>query len=662
MKDQNRKKTSIYKKQSLLSRRKTSGRSSAGGHRRRPHRSLEHKSGRTTPPRRGENRLKAESQRGRAGGVGRQYDRTKRRRQDKKNKLGKRFSQRSSEGNSSLSIPTLEKGNVRIIPLGGVEEVGRNMALIEFGNDIIVVDAGFQFVEEETPGIDYILPNTKYLEERKEKIRGLLITHGHLDHIGGIPYLMDRIGNPPIYTRELSALMIKKRQAEFPHQDPLTYKIVKPGDRETIGNLPVRFFGVTHSIPDSMGVAIETPHGNIVLSGDLKLNHVNGKPTEEEQERWKEVASWNNLVFIADSTNAEQPGFSTTEAEIHKKIEEIIKTVSGRLIVGTFASQFERMIKIIELADKYGKKVITEGRSIRTNIEVAKESGRLKATNIIPVDQIETVPSDKLVILATGAQGEEFAALMRIGNNNHRYIKLTNRDTILLSSSIIPGNETSVQKLKDALYQHDVRVIHYRLADVHASGHGNQEELKWINQQVGARFFMPAYGYHSMLRVHAQTIRDSGFPKDRIVVPHNGSIVEIHDEGKKIRMRKEVAPRELLLVDGFSVGGIQEVVIRDRQTLAQDGMFVVIVILDVTTGKLRKSPDLISRGFVYLRESQELLQETRNIIKKTIENVTVGMHPINFDYLKNILTDSVSQHLFQQTNKRPIVIPVILGI
>jgi len=563
---------------------------------------------------------------------------------------------------SSVSIPPLENDVVRIIPLGGVEEVGRNMTVVEYGDDIVIVDAGFQFVEEETPGIDYILPNIKYIEERKEKVRALVITHGHLDHIGGIPYLMERIGNPPIYTREMSAIMIKKRQAEFPHQKLIEYKIVEPGSREMLGKLPARFFGVTHSIPDSMGVAIETPYGNIVLSGDLKLDHVKGEPTDDEKKRWRNVGSWNNLLLIADSTNAEQTGFSMTETEIHKKIDEIIEMASGRLIIGTFASQFERMIKIIELSAKHGKKVIMEGRSIKTNIEVAKESGRLHANNIIPLEQIETVPPNKLVILATGAQGEEFAALMRIGNGNHRYIKLRETDTVLLSSSIIPGNEVSVQKLKDALYRYNVRIIHYRLADVHASGHGNQEELKWINREVRARFFMPAYGYHSMLRVHAQTIEATGFPRERIVVPQNGSLVEIYDKGQKIRMRKETAPRGLMLVDGFMVGDIQEVVIRDRQTLAQDGMFVIVVTLDVNTGKIRKSPDIISRGFVYLRESQELLKEARVVIKKTTEDNTAGMHPINFDYLRGVLTDAISKFLFKKTNKRPIVIPVILGI
>lgn len=575
-------------------------------------------------------------------------------------KNNKRAQQRANTIRSEIPDPA--RDTIRIIPLGGVEEVGQNMTLVEYGDDIIVIDAGFEFVEEDMPGVDYILPNTQYLEERKHKIRGICITHGHLDHIGAIPYIMERLDFPPIYTREMTELMIKKRQGEFPYLPELTYNTIEPGDRRKIGNLHVRFFEVTHSIPDSIGVAVETPYGNIVLSGDLKLDHIDGDPTDVEKERWQEVSSWNNLLFIGDSTNAENPGYSATERQIYNDIEEIIKSVKGRLIIGTFASQFSRMQKIIEISERYGKKVVVEGRSIKSNIEIAKEAGRLQADNIAPIADIETIPPDKLVILATGAQGEEFAALMRIGNGTHRTIKLTNRDTILLSSSIIPGNELKVQKLKDALYQHDVRIIHYRLADVHASGHGNQEELKWINAQVGAQYFMPAYGYHSMVRVHAQTIEDNGFPKENIVVPKNGSIVEISQKGNKIAMRKERAPHGLRLVDGLSIGDVQEVVIRDRQTLAQDGMFVIVVTIDVNTGKLRKSPDLISRGFVYLRESQELLGEARDIVKNTVAKEVAGTHPVNFDYLKTALVDAVSQHLFQKTNKRPIVIPVILGI
>tara|TARA_Y100000294_G_scaffold175603_1_gene196090 strand:+ start:334 stop:2226 length:1893 start_codon:yes stop_codon:yes gene_type:complete len=557
--------------------------------------------------------------------------------------------------------------NVRIVPLGGVEEVGKNMTVVEYKNDIIVFDVGFQFVtEEDTPGIDYILPNTKYLEERKEKIRGIVITHGHLDHIGGIPYIMERIGNPSIYTRSLTSMMIKKRQSEFPELPKLDIRVVEPGDKINLGNLPIEFHPITHSIPDAMSASVETPYGNIVITGDLKLDHIDGEPTDAEKKVWENIGKQNNLLFISDSTNVENPGFSITESRIHKNIEGIIKDVPSRLIIGTFASQFERIIKIVQIAEKYGKKIITEGRSIKTNIEIAQLAGILKPKKgtIIPAQDIGKYPVNKIVVLATGAQGEEFAALMRIANKKHKYIALNKRDTIVLSSSIVPGNEMGVQKLKDNLYRHGVKIIHYKVSDVHSTGHGNAEELIWVNKTVGAKFFIPAYGFYSMLRVHAQIVMDAGVMKEEnIVVPKgNGAVIEIGNKGKTIKTLKEKAPSGVVMVDGLAIGDIQEVVIRDRKMLAQDGMFVIIATINLKTGKLRKSPDIISRGFIYLRESQDLLQETRVLIKKTVEDATSGTRPINFDYVKAQLTDSVSMFLFQKTNKKPLVIPVLLSI
>ncbi len=561
-------------------------------------------------------------------------------------------------------VPPLHPEGVRIIPLGGVEEVGRNMTIIETPDDMFVIDAGFQFVgESDAPGIDYVLPNITYIEERKDKLRALIITHGHLDHIGGIPFILNRIGNPPIYTRNLTAIMIKKRQEEFPHLPKLNIELIEPGDRVRMGNTHVTTFPVTHSIPDSMGIKIETKYGNVILTGDLKLAHEDGIPTEEEKKKWSALGKENNLFFIADSTNAEKEGFSIPESKVHDTLSDIVKNTKGRLIIGTFASQFERIIRIIDSAEKCGKKIVSEGRSIRVNIEIAQKAGLLKPKEgtLISAQDIDNYPAHKIIILATGAQGEKFAALMRIATKQHKYVRLNERDTVVLSSSVIPGNEISVQKLKDNLYRNGVRLIHYRSSDVHSTGHGNSGELTWINNQVKSKFFMPAYGYHSMLRCHAQAVMDSGFPKENIVLPDNGTVIDII-EGKEMLIRKEKAPSSMVMVDGFSVGGVQDVVIRDRKALAQDGMFVIVATLNFKTGKLRKSPDLISRGFVYLRESQGLLQETRILIKKTIENSTHNMHPINFDMIKAELADTVAAFLFQKTNKHPIVIPVLLGL
>ena len=561
-------------------------------------------------------------------------------------------------------IPPLEPGNIRIIPLGGVEEIGKNMTMVEMGNDIIVVDCGFQFREDDTPGIDYILPNTKYLEERREKVRGLFITHGHLDHIGGIPYVIDRIGYPPIYTRGLTAVMIRKRQEEFPNLKPVDIHEVDKDASVKIGGFRVRFFSVYHTIPDSMGIVIETPYGDIVFTGDLRLDHVDGVPTDTEEKEFSFFADRKVLFLGADSTNVERPGFSLPERTVKKNLDEIIATTQGRLIIGTFSSQLERLMRMIEQAERVGRKILIEGRSMKVNIEIVKHLGLLKVSEktFIEASQLEHLPDNKIVILATGAQGDEFAALMRVAMKTHKYVKIKKGDTVVLSSSIVPGNERSVQKLKDNLSRQGARIIHRDTMDVHASGHANRDETFWIHQKINPRFFMPMHGYHYMLRVHADIAKACGRSDDEIIIPDNGTVIEIRDEGASIVRCKESAPNSLRLVDGFSIGDIQEVVIRDRTVLSQEGMFVIIATVNPKNGRLRKSPDIISRGFVYLRESQELLQQARIIVKKTIEDSTKGQNPVNFDFVKNNVTDAVSRFLFEKTNKRPIVIPVVLGV
>jgi ribonuclease J len=553
---------------------------------------------------------------------------------------------------------------VRVIPLGGVEEVGRNMIAVETQGEIFVLDAGFQFTSEDSsPGVDYILPNTKYLEHNMDRVKGVFITHGHLDHIGAIPFIMNRFGNPPIYTQNLSAVMIAKRQEEYPDMPAPNLIVVEPGSTHTVGKTKVFFFPVTHSIPDSMGICIQTPYGNVIATGDLKLDHENGDPVEHEKKKWGALGAQKNLLFIADSTNAERDGFSIPERRVTETLDEIIKTVKGRLIIGTFASQFDRMIHIIEAAEKYGKKIVTEGRSIRTNLEIAQKTGLLKIEKgtLITAQDMADYPPDKVVILATGAQGEEFAALMRIATKQHKYVQLSPRDTIVLSSSVIPGNEISVQKLKDNLYRNGVALIHYKSSDVHSTGHGNTGELVWINQQVNATFFMPAYGYYSMTSCHAKAVEQAGRPRESIILADNGMVIDMID-GEKLEIHKEKVPSSPLIVDGFAIGDMQEVVIRDRQALSKDGMFVILATVNLKTGKLRKSPDIISRGFIYLRESQELLNQARLLIKKTVEDSTRNMNPVDLDFVKNEISDVMAGYLFQQTNKAPMVIPVLIGV
>ena len=565
-------------------------------------------------------------------------------------------------------IPDVLPGVVRIIPLGGVEEIGKNMTAIEIGDDIIVIDAGMFFSNESTPGIDYVIPNTRYLEERKDKIRALVVTHGHLDHIGGVPLVLSRIGNPPVYSRNLSVLLMKKRQSEFPHLPAMNTNIVEKDQTITLGNIKVRFWGVTHTIPDSMGLIIETPYGNIVTPGDYKLDQIDGVVQPDEEKEYAQFDTANNLLLMTDSTNIENEGFSLAEVKVHQGIENILRRETGsRIFMAAFASSISRLIKVVEIAEELGKKIVIEGRSMKTNLDIAIQAGLLKPKkdSIISIDQIDSFPPNRILILVTGAQGEEFGYLNRLANKSVKKLALRKGDRIILSSSIVPGNERAVQSMKDGLSRQGVKIISFRTPGeefVHATGHGNKEDIKWLHRKMHAKFFIPIHGHHYHLELHKELAMELGMPEENIVVPDNGSIIEITDNGSKISVRKEKAPSSPMIVDGFSVGDEQNVVIRDRQLLSEDGMFVVVALVDQKTGLLRKSPDIISRGFVYLKENQDLLRQTRLYIKKTVEIAFQTNEMVDIDRLKNDVADGVSKYLLQKTAKSPLVIPVILTV
>ena len=590
-------------------------------------------------------------------------------------KGGRQFDVKNQYKNAkNVKIPPPEAGVIRIVPLGGVEEIGKNMTAIEIDDDIIIVDAGMHFSTEATPGVDYVIPNTTYLEERKDKIRALFITHGHLDHIGGAPLVLSRISNPPVYSRKLSILLMRKRQAEFPHLPAMKENVVETDSVITCGKIKVRFFGVTHTIPDSLGIIVETEHGWIVTPGDYKLDQVDGIVSKEEEKEYSVFDKAKVLLLMTDSTNIENEGFSLPEVKVHQGLENLLKKSHGRLIIAAFASHITRLAHIVKVAEAMGKKIAIDGRSMKTNIDVAIEAGFFtpKKGAIIPLEEAGNYPPNKVVVLMTGAQGEEFAALNRAANKSNTKFALHKGDTIILSASIVPGNELQVQKMKDNLTRLGVRIISYRTGGedfVHATGHGNQEDIKWLHRKTHPKFFIPIHGHHSMLVRHKELAMELGMPEENIVVPDNGSIIEISPDGGKMILRKEKAPSSPMMVDGTSISDTQDVVIRDRQMLSQDGMFVIIALMDQKTGKLKKSPDLISRGFVYLKENQELLRQVRIIIKSGVEDTAAKMNqshsnngPMDFDQIKAVLGENISKFLYQKTGKRPLVIPVILSV
>ena len=577
--------------------------------------------------------------------------------------IGSRELTTSFDATSTLTIPRQEKGAVRVLVFGGVGEIGKNMYGIEYEDDIILLDCGMKFAKEgDTPGIDFLVPNVQYLEERKEKIRGLVISHAHLDHIGGISILMDKIGNPPIFSRKLSIELIKNRQNEFESKEPIMYhEVEKHSVIKLTDAFTLTFFAVTHTIPDSMGVIIDTPVGSVAFTGDLKLTHTDGVVDAAEEKEFSIFKKKKILLTLADSTNADRPGFSLPEHKVIGTIEKIIKETKGCIILSAFSSQIERTIQVIEHAIANGRKVIVQGRSMITNLTIASELGLLKMpmSTIIPAEKMGDYPREKMLILATGAQGDNFSALDRMSREQHRYVKLSKNDTVVFSSSVIPGNEEPVQNLKDRLSRLGVNLITYQTSDVHSSGHANRDELKWIHEHINAKFFIPIHGYHYMLSAHAQILHSLGMPEENTVLADNGSIIDIDSKGKAIVKQPYTMPTELIVVDGNAIGTVQNVVLNDRKMLQTNGILVVILLINRKTRKVKKSPDVISRGFVYMKESYHLLGRVRFIAKRAADRGMQQSRMINIDVLKRNINKEIQNYLYAETKKKPIVMSVL---
>ncbi|MBI1984957.1 MAG: ribonuclease J [Candidatus Wildermuthbacteria bacterium] len=556
----------------------------------------------------------------------------------------------------------IDRGDLRIIPLGGLGEVGRNMMLLEYQRKILIIDVGFRMPEEDMPGIDYIIPNISYLKGREKDILGILITHGHYDHIGAVPYIVGRLGNPPIFAGALAKAIIMKRQEDVPNQPKLRIELVENGKKFKLGAFEIEPLRQNHSIPDNFGYIISTPLGNIVHTSDFKFDDspVNDPPTDYE--RLKEVGNRKVLLLMSDSTNAEEPNHSRSEKVIMENLEEIFKSAKGRIITATFASLISRLQQIITLSEKYGRKVSPEGYSMKSNIEITKQLGYIKAKKgtLVSSKEIAGLPDSKITIMCTGAQGEERAVLMRIVNGEHQHLRIQKGDTIVFSSSVIPGNERTVQFLKDQLYRQGANVFHYKMMDIHASGHANQDELKELISLLKPKFLLPIHGQVSMLVNHAKLAITAGMQEKNIAVAENGNVVSVTKT--QIALEKEQVLANYVMVDGLGIGDVGEIVLRDRQSLAKDGMFVVIAAVDRQTGRVRGSPDIISRGFIYLKESKDLLREVRKKIIETV-NKSVGTGgAVNWIYVRDNVRNKVGDYLFLKTQRRPMVLPVIIEV
>lgn len=557
---------------------------------------------------------------------------------------------------------TFKQSNLIIIPLGGLSEVGRNMIVLEWQGKILIIDMGFRMPEEDMPGVDYIIPNISYLKGKEKNILGVVFTHGHYDHIGAVPYLIEKLGYPPLFASPLARGIILKRQQEFPIRKKLEIQTVKNGSRIKLGPFGVEFFRQNHNIPDNLGLFIQTPIGNLLHTSDFKFDStpVNDLPTDFR--KLHKLSSRKILLLMSDSTGAEEKGHSLSESLILKNLDEIFKGAKGRIIAATFSSLLNRIQQIVSLSEKYGRKVAVEGYSMKTNIEISRNLGYFKAKKgtLMKTKDLIKWPDSKITIICTGAQGEGQAVLMRIANKEHPILRLKKGDSVIFSSSVIPGNERTVQILKDGLYRQKAEVFHYQMMDIHAGGHAQQEELKQMIRIMNPRFFFPVHGQLSMLIANANLAKSQGIPEKNIILAENGQIINLNQQMAFIT--KKTVPSNYIMVDGLGVGDVGEVVLRDRQTLATDGMFVIVAIIDRQTGQVRGSPDIISRGFVYLRESKELLAATRKRVIAIVNQTAGSGKAVNWVYVKDEIRNKIGQFLYTKTQRRPMILPVVIEV
>lgn len=570
-----------------------------------------------------------------------------------KNEAVMQSSKRSSSG----------KGVLKVIPLGGLGEVGKNMTVYEYENDIIIIDIGFNFPDGDMLGIDYLIPDISYLQDKKDKIRGVFITHGHEDHVGGIPYIMNQI-NAPIYAPKLTCGLIEAKASEHPHLKHLKLNVIDPDkDKIKLGAFEVEWFRVTHSIPDAVGIVLNTPVGRVVYTGDFRFDHspVDGKKTDIS--KLSRLGDEGVLVLLSDSTNSEIPGFSISEKTIADTFDNIFEKAKGRIIVASFASQINRIQLVINAAKDHHRKIAFSGRSLLRNIEVAVRLGYLKIPQglAIKVQDIGNYPANKVVVMSTGSQGEAMAALSRMARGEHKQIKIGKGDTVVYSSSPIPGNESAITAVVDDLFRRGAEVIFDEKngSRTHVTGHPGQEELKLMMELLRPKYLVPWHGEIHHLIHHAQLAQSIGIPEENTPILDIGDVLEITKD-KAVKSDKKVQ-NGVVLVDGLGIGDVGEIVLRDRKVMATEGMFIVICTVDKRTGRLLTSPDIISRGFIYMRENEQLVNNARNEVKKMM--IRRDGEPLpDWTKMKLKIRDHVSQYLYSHTKRSPMVISVIIEV
>ncbi|MCA9364382.1 MAG: RNase J family beta-CASP ribonuclease [Candidatus Moranbacteria bacterium] len=567
-------------------------------------------------------------------------------------------------GPQKSKVLAIGQKTLRIIPIGGQEEVGRNMTVFEYGNDIVIIDIGMQFPEEDMPGIDYIIPNISYLKGKEKNIRGVIFTHGHLDHIGAAPIILDQLGHPPIIARDLTLALLKRKMEDYQPGGADRLKIIRVGSLDQkirLGEFVAEFFDVDHSIMDAMGISLSSPAGTVLHLGDWTISH---DPLSIERISYEKLADKTRpTILMLESLGAIHKGPPMSEKKVQKNLEDIISNAPGRVVIGTFSSQVKRVGYILNYAERIGKKVVLDGYSMRTNIEVAKELGYIhaKKETVIPINDIHKYPDNKVVVICTGAQGEANAVLSRIVNDAHRFITLKRQDTIVFSSSVIPGNERSIQRLKDNLYRKCDNVIHKDIMDIHVGGHSTAEDIKEVINQIKPDYFLPVYANHFFLKESAKLAYKVGIPEKNTFVLDNGHVLEV-EVGKTPHILKHKVDTSYVFIDGIGVGDVGQIVLRDRQMLAGDGMFVITVLIDGKTKEIVGNMHITSRGFIYVKENFDVVNETKRRVRDAVKKTTSKSTSIDWRLVEKSIRETVGQFLFEKTQRRPMVLPVVIEV